>query len=219
MIDVRGNCLRILERIHDTAAHCGRNPGSIKLIAVTKTLPPDRIRQAVACGIRDVGENRLQEALPKENALADLGLTWHFIGHLQSNKAKKVVGNFHWIQCVDRPELAEKLNLAASSPLPVLMEVKLDEEPGKSGMSEEGVHAFVEQFSAYTQLRLRGFMAIPPFFEDPEGARPYFRRLREFARQFGLPELSMGMSHDFEIAIDEGATMIRIGTALFGERR
>jgi pyridoxal phosphate enzyme (YggS family) len=219
MIDVRANCLRILDKIHDAAARCGRSPASIRLIAVTKTVPYENIRQAVECGIRDIGENRLQEALPKKAGLSDLDLTWHFIGHLQTNKAKKVVANFHCVQCVDRPELAEKLNEAALSPLPVLIEVKLHEEANKSGIQEERLQPLVEQFSAYARLQLRGLMAIPPLFDNPEDARPYFRRLRELARRFGLPELSMGMSHDFEIAIDEGATMVRIGTALFGERR
>jgi PLP dependent protein len=219
MIDVRANCLRILDKIHQAAARSGRNPASIKLIAVTKTVSSEGIRQAAQCGIRDIGENRLQEALPKRVALSDLGLTWHFIGHLQTNKAKKVVENFHWVQCVDRRELAERLNLAASSPLPVLAEVKLHEEPNKSGIHEERLQEFVEQFGAYARLQLRGLMAIPPFFENPEDSRPYFRRLRELATRFGLQELSMGMSHDFEIAIDEGATMVRVGTALFGERQ
>ena len=148
----------------------------------------------------------------------DLGLTWHFIGHLQTNKAKKVVESFNWVQCVDRAELAAKLNQAVSKVFPVLIEVKLHEEPNKAGIDEHGLASLIEQFRQYERLQLRGLMAIPPFFENPEGARPYFRRLRELAHGFGLVDLSMGMSHDFEVAIDEGATMVRIGTALFGER-
>ena len=218
MIEVRANCHRVLERIHKAAATCGRDPSSIKLVAVTKTVPPESIRQAVECGIRDIGENRFQEALPKREALADLAVTWHFIGHLQTNKAKKVVENFDWVQCVDRAELAAKLNQTTSKPLPVLIEVKLHEEPNKSGIDESGLPGFVEQFKSYDRLRLRGLMAIPPFFEDPEDARPYFRKLHDLGRRFALPELSMGMSHDFEVAITEGATMVRIGTALFGDR-
>jgi pyridoxal phosphate enzyme (YggS family) len=218
MTDVRENCLRILDRIHKAAARSGRDATSIKLIAVTKTVSPDNIRQAAACGILDVGENRLQEALPKRDALVDLGLTWHFIGHLQTNKAKKVVENFDWVQCVDRVELAAKLNQAASKVFPVLIEVKLHEEPNKAGIDEHELASLVEQFRQYERLQLRGLMAIPPVVEDPEDARPYFRRLRELAQRFGLVDLSMGMSHDFEVAIDEGATMVRIGTALFGER-
>jgi pyridoxal phosphate enzyme (YggS family) len=218
-IDVRANCRRLFERIHKAAAACGRDPSSIKLIAVTKTVAPEIIRQAVECGIRDIGENRLQEALPKREALADLGLTWHFIGHLQTNKAKKVVENFDFIQCVDRPELAAKLNQTAAKPLPVLIEVKLHEEPNKSGIDEAELPALIQQFGSYGQLQLRGLMAIPPFFDNPEGARPYFRKLYDLGRRLALPELSMGMSHDFEVAISEGATMLRIGTALFGERQ
>jgi pyridoxal phosphate enzyme (YggS family) len=172
----------------------------------------------VESGIRDVGENRLQEALPKIETLVRLGLRWHFIGHLQTNKAKKVVDHFDWVQCVDRTELAQKLNQVASKQLPVLIEVKLLEEPHKSGVDEAGLAALVEAFRNYRSLELRGLMAIPPFFENPEGVRPFFRKLHDLAVRFNLPELSMGMSHDFEVAIEEGATMVRIGTALFGER-
>jgi len=219
MSDVRENCLRILDRIQQAAAQSGRDPASVKLIAVTKTVPPENICEAVDCGIRDIGENRLQEAIPKMEALSELPLTWHFIGHLQTNKAKKVVEHFQWVQSVDRPELAEKLNQAASKPLPVLIEVKLHEEANKSGIDEVGLPSFVEQFKEYKQLLLRGLMAIPPFFDNAEQVRPYFRKLRELAKRFSLPELSMGMSHDFEVAIEEGATMVRIGSALFGERQ
>jgi len=219
MSDVRENCLRILDRIQQAAAQSGRDPTSVKLIAVTKTVPPENICEAVDCGIRDIGENRLQEAIPKMEALSELPLTWHFIGHLQTNKAKKVVEHFQWVQSVDRPELAEKLNQAASKPLPVLIEVKLHEEANKSGIDEVGLPSFVEQFKEHKQLLLRGLMAIPPFFDNAEQVRPYFRKLRELAKRFSLPELSMGMSHDFEVAIEEGATMVRIGSALFGERQ
>src|SRR5215475_469439 len=219
MSDVRENCLRILDRIRQAAAQSGRDPASIKLIAVTKKVPPDNICEAVNCGIRDIGENRLQEALPKIEALSELPLTWHFIGHLQSNKAKKAVEHFQWIQSVDRPELAERLNQVALKPLPVLIEVKLHEEPNKSGVDEADLPSLVEQFNGHKQLQLRGLMAIPPFFENVEKVRPYFRKLGNLAKRFSLPELSMGMSHDFEVAIEEGATMVRIGSALFGERQ
>jgi len=219
MTDVRENCRRILDRIHNAAAKSGRDPSSIRLIAVTKKVSVDHIREAVAAGISDVGENRLQEALPKREALADLPLTWHFIGHLQTNKAKKAAEDFDWIQCVDRPELAEKLNQAAGKKLPVLIEVKLYSEPTKSGIGEQQLRGFVDQFPRWERLQLRGLMAIPPLFEGPEDVRPYFRRLRSLAEEHRLSELSMGMSNDFEVAIQEGATMVRIGTALFGERK
>src|SRR5438046_1464657 len=219
MTNVRENCHRVLDRIHAAAARSARLPQAIQLIAVTKTAGADKIRQAADAGVAHVGENRLQEALPKREALRDLPLTWHFIGHLQTNKAKKVVENFDWVQSIDRTELAEKLNQAASQPFPVLIEVRLHEEPNKSGVAETALPGFVEQFRQYERLQLRGFMAIPPFFENAEHARPYFRRLRRFSEQFGLTDLSMGMSNDFQVAIEEGATMVRIGTALFGERR
>lgn len=218
MTDVRENCLRVFQKIHEAAARSGRNPASVRVIAVTKTVQPDRIRQAVESGIRDIGENRLQEALPKIETLARLGLKWHFIGHLQTNKAKKVVEHFDWVQCVDRAELAQKLDQVASKQLPVLIEVKLHEEPNKSGVDEAGLAALVEACRKYRSLELRGLMAIPPFFENPEEVRPFFRKLHDLAAQFNLFELSMGMSHDFEVAIEEGATMVRIGSALFGER-
>jgi pyridoxal phosphate enzyme (YggS family) len=219
MTEVRENCLRILERIHNAAAGSGRDPGSVRLIAVTKTVSPDRIREAAACGITDAGENRVQEALPKLQALSDLPLAWHFIGHLQTNKARKVAEAFDWVQSLDRVELAEKLNQTALKTLPVLIEVKLHDEPNKSGVDPTELEAFIAQFSRYERLQLRGLMAIPPLFDNPEHARPYFRRLRELGTQFALPELSMGMSGDFEVAIEEGATMVRIGTALFGARQ
>ena len=218
MRTIRETCLRTFDRIHQAAKRSGRNASDITLIAVTKTVPTDLIREAIAAGIRHIGENRLQEALPKREALHDLDLTWHFIGHLQTNKAKKVVANFDFVQCVDRTDLAARLNQVTTKPLPVLIEVKLHEEPNKSGIDESALPAFFEEFAGYSNLQLRGLMAIPPFFDNPEDVRPYFRKLRQLAERFQLRDLSMGMSHDFEVAIEEGATMVRIGTALFGER-
>ena len=215
---VRYRC--VLERIQEAAARSRRDPASIRLIAVTKTVSAERIREAVACGVGDIGENRLQEALPKREALAGLNITWHFIGHLQTNKAKKVVEAFDWVQSVDRSELAQKLNQqAAPKRLPVLIEMKLHAEETKSGVEESHLPQLVEALAHCEHLELRGLMAIPPFLEDPEAVRPYFKRLRELAGRFGLDELSMGMSHDFEVAIEEGATIVRVGSALFGERR
>jgi len=219
MIDVRPNCRSVLERIQKAAQRSGRSAESVRLVAVTKTVPPDLVQQAAECGIRDFGENRLQESLPKIEALSALQLTWHFIGHLQTNKAKKVIEHFDWVQSIDRQELAQKLNQHVLKPLAVLIEVKLHEEPNKSGVDESGLAGLVDQFKEYRNLQLKGFMAIPPFFENAEDARPYFRKLHDLADRFTLPELSMGMSHDFEVAIEEGATMVRIGTALFGERQ
>jgi hypothetical protein len=219
MIEVRENCRRVLDKIREAAVRNGRDSDAVRLIAVTKKVSTEDIRQAAECGISHVGENRLQEALPKREALRDLALTWHFIGHLQTNKAKKAVENFDWIQSVDRSDLAEKLNESTTKTIPVLIEVKLHEEGKKSGIAATDLSALVEQFRQYPHLQLRGLMAIPPFFENPEDVRPYFRQLRRLGEQFSLPELSMGMSHDFEVAVEEGATMVRIGTALFGERQ
>jgi pyridoxal phosphate enzyme (YggS family) len=219
MINIQENCRRVFDRIHAAATRSARLSQAIQLIAVTKTVGADKIRQAVDAGVAHIGENRLQEALPKREALRDLKLTWHFIGHLQTNKSKRVVENFDWVQCIDRSELAEKLNQTATKPLPILIEVNLGGEETKSGIDAERLPVFIEQFAMYERLQLRGLMTIPPFFEDPEQVRPYFRKLRELGERFRLPELSMGMSHDFEVAIEEGATMVRVGTAIFGERQ
>jgi len=208
----------IQRRIHAAATRANRDPQSITLIAVTKTVPANRIREAAACGVRNVGENRLQEAISKIDELPDLGLTWHFIGHIQTNKAKKVAEKFEWIHSVDRTDVADKLGLAAVKPLSILIEVKLQEEPGKSGAAPLELPALIDVIRRHNKLKLRGLMAVPPFLENPEEVRPYFRQLRKLATQYELPELSMGMTHDFEVAIEEGATMVRIGTGLFGKR-
>jgi pyridoxal phosphate enzyme (YggS family) len=204
--------------MHEVAAKKHRDPATLRLIAVTKTVSVERIRQAAETGIHEVGENRLQETLSKKPELEDLRLRWHFIGHLQTNKAKKIVENFDVVQSVDRMDVAEKLNQYATQPLPILIEVELGSEETKSGVPERELPRLLDELKSCNRLQLRGLMAIPPFFEDAEGSRPYFVRLRSLAEKFNLPELSMGMSHDFEVAIEEGATMIRVGTALFGAR-
>ncbi len=219
MNDVEENCRRVVERIHTAAARSGRSGEAVRLIAVTKFVSPEKIRRAAALGITHIGENRLQEALTKRDSLRDLDLTWHFIGHLQTNKARKVIENFDWIQSVDRLDLAEKLDQQAHRRIPVLIEVKLHDEPSKSGMPAGELQDFLPRVTGLKNLEVRGFMAVPPYSDIAEESRPYFRRLRELGVLFGLPELSMGMSHDFEIAIEEGATMVRIGTALFGSRQ
>ena len=208
----------IQQRIHAAATRAKRDPQSITLIAVTKTVPVDRIRSAAECGIRNLGENRLQEAVPKIDELRDLDLTWHFIGRIQTNKAKKIAEYFDWIHSIDRMDVADKLGVAAVKPISVLIEVKLHEESNKSGAAISDVPNVIEAIRRYEKLDLKGLMAVPPFLENPEEVRPYFRKLRELASQYELPELSMGMTHDFEVAIEEGATMVRIGTGLFGKR-
>jgi len=220
MTDFAARYRRVLGRIQEAAARSGRDPASIRLIAVTKTVPAERIREAVACGVRDVGENRLQEGLPKREALADPNVTWHFIGRLQTNKAKKVAEAFDWVQSVDRIELAHRLNQHLEAKrLPVLIEVNLNAEETKSGADESQLPQLVDALAHCDRLELRGLMAIPPLLDDAEAVRPYFKKLRELAERFGFKELSMGMSHDFEVAIEEGATMIRVGSALFGQRQ
>jgi pyridoxal phosphate enzyme (YggS family) len=220
MIDIAGNVRRTLDRIQDAANRAGRLPDAVRLLAVTKTVSPENILQAIDAGITHIAENRLQEALSKREALASRQLTWHFIGHLQTNKAKKVIENFDCVHSVDRIELAESLARQISNrpPLPVLVEVKLEAEENKSGVMEGDLPALVDGIRALPTLQLRGLMAIPPPFDDPEQSRPFFRRLRLVAEKLGLPELSMGMTHDFEVAVEEGATMVRVGTGLFGSR-
>jgi len=212
------NYRRFMDRLHSAAAKAGRNPSKVQLVAVTKTVPAFRIREAAALGITQIGENRLQEALTKRDDLQDLGLTWHFIGHLQTNKAKRVVEHFDVVQSVDRLDLGEKLNQYTSQSFPIFVEVELGNESTKSGASEADLPRLLDGLKRCERLDVRGLMAIPPFFDDPELTRPYFVKLRNLAVRFGLTELSIGMSHDFHVAIEEGSTMVRIGTALFGAR-
>ncbi len=226
---IRENIARVEERISAACRRSGRRREDVRLVAVSKTHPPESIRAAVEAGLHDFGENRVQEAKSKISQLADLRITWHLIGHLQSNKARPARELFHWIHSVDSLHLAEKLS-QASVPgclrLPVLIEVNLGGEASKEGVPAADAVALADQISHYPSLELRGLMLIPPFLENPEEVRPYFRQLRvlagEIERQniskISRRELSMGMSHDFEVAIEEGATMVRIGTAIFGPR-
>lgn len=202
-------------------------------MAVSKTVEPARIRQAIEAGVRVLGENRVQEAATKihelENTAAEHKVEWHLIGHLQSNKARRAVELFSAIQSVDGFSLAARLNNLAGEAgkrLPVFLEINLAGEESKAGVAPEEVLPLCEQVSKLPALELKGLMAVPPFLDNPEEVRPYFRRLRQLrddAQRAGIAdeqfkELSMGMSNDFEIAIEEGATLVRIGTALFGER-
>jgi hypothetical protein len=223
------NIARLEERITAACRRGGRRREDVRLVAVSKTHPPELIRAAFAAGLREFGENRVQEAKAKRPALDDLGATWHLIGHLQSNKARLARELFDWVHSVDSLHLAEKLAQAAApngTRLPVLVEVNLGEETSKAGVRAGEVAALAEQIAPLAALDLRGLMVIPPFREDPEEVRPFFRQLRDLARDIearNLPnvsmrELSMGMSHDFEVAIEEGATIVRVGTAIFGER-
>lgn len=214
-------------RIAEAARRAGRPPETIRLICVTKTASPAQIREALAAGATDLGENRVQAARPR---IAEIGrlpagqagpgdLRWHLIGALQRNKAKTALECFDWIQSVDRVELAEALErhaAAAGRTVPVLVEVNTSREPTKHGVAPEQVGPLLAALRPLAHLDVQGLMTMAPVVAQPEQARPYFRRLRELAAQFQLPELSMGMSHDFEVAVEEGATMVRIGTAIFG---
>jgi PLP dependent protein len=228
LADIRGRMVRAAER-------AGRRVDGVTLIAVSKTHPAEAIRAAYDAGVRHFGENRVQEWESKRGTLGDLDATWHLIGHLQSNKARRAAQIFHCIDSVDDAALAVRLDGIVADPvsatlmkrLPVLIEVQLATEESKAVVREAQLAELIEAIAKLPRLELRGLMAIPPFLEDAEAVRPYFRKLREIRdemrRQFALggeflPELSMGMSHDFEVAIEEGATQVRVGTALFGAR-
>ncbi len=221
------NLAHVRERIARAAVRAGRRADEITLVAVSKTFPAEAIRAAYDEGLRVFGENRVQEFEAKQPKLAHLDATWHLIGHLQSNKAKRAAQLFDHVDSVDSLALAQKLELAADDQekrLPILIEVHLGGEATKSGVAVADLPNFAEGISALAHLDLHGLLAIPPYSDDSEQARPYFRKLRELrdqlSRRLGrpLPTLSMGMSHDFEVAIEEGATEIRVGTALFGVR-
>ena len=220
---------RIRERIAAAAARSGRPADAVRLVAVSKTFGPDAVRAAFAAGQVDFGENRVQEALTKQAALPDLPLRWHLIGHLQSNKANKVPGAFACVQSVDSSDLLTRLARAAEAAgqvIPVLIQVDLAHEATKSGADESDVRPMLARARELAGVRVDGLMLLPPYSENPEDVRPWFRRLRELRDTLlaeGVPpsqltELSMGMSHDFDVAVEEGATIVRVGSAIFGER-
>lgn len=230
---LEGVCARfanVIERIGLAAHGCNRSAADITVIAITKTQPPERVREALACGATDFGENRIQEA---EEKIVEVGrdrARWHLVGHLQTNKARRALKLFDVIHSVDSAELAQRLDRLCEEEnrdlLPVLVQVKLGTEETKSGVDEKDLLQLVQTVESCRNLKLIGLMTVPPYFDDPENVRPFFTRLRELRDQikkrgsFGdaVGELSMGMTHDFEVAIEEGATMVRIGTAIFGER-
>jgi len=229
---VSENIARVREQIEKAANRAGRDPEDITLMAVTKTVPPERIREAYNAGLRTFGENRVQEFDGKRNALRDLAeAQWHMIGHLQSNKAANAVELFHAIESVDSLRLARKLNAAGQElgkKLPVLIEINIGGEQAKAGLAPDSAE-LLELFQAAQELpslELQGLMTVPPYADDPEQSRPYFRKMYELSRKvdamnlpgIGTKVLSMGMSHDFTVAIEEGSTCVRVGTAIFGER-
>jgi PLP dependent protein len=226
---IRENLLQVQERISAAAQRAGRSVEEITLIGVSKTHPAEAIREAYEAGLRHFGENRVQEWEGKQGGIRGLNASWHLIGHLQSNKAARAAKLFHSIDSVDDFALAQRLDRARSEygvteKMRALIEVHIAEEETKTGAGVKDLPRLAEKIVALPMLELAGLMCIPPFAENPEDARPHFRRLKELrdelAKQLGrgLPVLSMGMSHDFEVAIEEGATEVRVGTALFGTR-
>jgi len=226
---VRENLSRIQERIALAAKRAGQRVEEITLIGVSKTHPADAIREAFEAGVRHFGENRVQEWEGKRAGTEGLAATWHLIGHLQSNKAARAARLFHSVDSVDDVVLAQRLDRARAEAgitgkLRVLIEVRVAAEETKSGVGIAGLPALAEEAAELPKLELAGLMCIPPFLENAESVRPYFRRLRELREDLtkrlglALPVLSMGMSHDYEVAIEEGATEIRVGAALFGQR-
>ena len=219
----------VRERIADAAGRAGRSPADVRLIAVSKTHPIDAVRAAAQAGQLDFGENKVQEALQKIAQSTDTGLRWHLIGHLQSNKAKKAAAVVDAIHAIDSVDLLQKVDQAAAAAgrtIDVLVQVDLALEDTKFGAPEEAVPGIFAAAAGCASARVRGLMLLPPLAENPEDARPWFVRLRgvrDRLHDAGVPaerlrELSMGMSHDFGVAIEEGATMVRVGTAIFGER-
>ena len=209
-------------RIADACARTGRSPDEVTLVAVTKGFPPEAVREAAAAGVRHFGENRIQEAQAKLPALGDLSPkpTWHMVGHLQTNKVKTALNLFDIIQSVDSFHLAEAINRRAPQPdrVPVLLEVNVAAEPAKYGFSPDELPSQAEAIRRLPGLDVRGLMTVAPMTDDREQLRPIFRRLRQLAQSLQLPELSMGMTDDFETAVEEGASIVRVGRAIFGER-
>ncbi len=220
----------IRRRVELAAGRCGRSPGEITLVAISKTYPVETLRAAIDSGITDLGESRVQEAEPKIMELGRRSARWHLVGHLQENKARRAINLFDLVHSLDSVSLAQRLERLCASEgrdeLQVLVQINLGGEETKTGIALDGLPQLLDVVADCPRLRLDGLMTLPPYFDDAEDARPYFKRLRELRdqlqseRRFGdrPGELSMGMSHDFEIAIEEGATMIRVGTAIFGRR-
>jgi PLP dependent protein len=226
MSTIRENLSRVRERIERAAQKAGRDPKEIKLVAVSKTVEVARIKEAIEAGVSILGENYVQEAEKKIEALGK-PVSWHFIGHLQSNKVRYAVRLFDVIHSIDSIPLAEELNRRAEQPdrvIKVMIEVNLSKEATKFGTDEEKVLNLAKRIQSSKHLSLEGLMTMPPYFDSPEMSRPYYvvlRELKERMTKEGIPmkELSMGMSNDFEIAIEEGATYVRVGTAIFGPRK
>lgn len=214
------NLARVHERVAAACRRADRSPEEVTLVGVSKGFPVEAAAQAYAAGLRDLGENRVQEAAGKIEALAALGIQprWHLVGHLQTNKAKTAVGLFAIIHSVDSVRLAQTLSRRAREPVPILLEVNVAQETSKFGFAPQEVGSALPAIAALPNLDVRGLMTVAPLTDEPETVRPIFRRLRDLRDALGLRELSMGMTDDFEVAIEEGATVVRIGRAIFGPR-
>ncbi|MDH4101547.1 MAG: YggS family pyridoxal phosphate-dependent enzyme [Nitrospirota bacterium] len=223
---VYDNLISVFERIDRAARRAGRDPKEVTLLAATKSIEVKKVKEAVSSGVRVFGENYVQEAAEKINKIKDGSAKWHFIGHLQKNKAKLAVELFDVIESVDSAELAAELNKRAQRPITVFIEVNLAREKTKNGVSPDNAVKLAKAISGMPNLKLTGLMCIPPAVDSPEVVRPYFITLRRLAERINkerfpgvaLKELSMGMSGDFEVAVEEGATIVRVGTAVFGQR-
>jgi len=227
--EIAASLQAVRQRLARAVERAGRLPSSVRLVAVSKTRPAEDVRAAFDAGQADFGENRVQEALEKIGATADIPIAWHLVGHLQSNKARRAAGAFPWIHSIDSVDLLRRVDAAAEEAgrrPALLVQVDLAGEPTKYGAPADTWLSLFEAASDCRAARVAGLMLLPPFTPDPEDARPYFRRLRELRDEFAgrgvapdmLRELSMGMSHDFAVAVEEGATIVRVGTAIFGER-
>ena len=217
-MSIAENLARVRERLDRACQKAGRLPEEITLVAVAKGVGPEMISQAHSLGIRHFGENRVQEAQEKISALKPLDITWHMVGHLQTNKAKLALELFHAIDSVDSLPLARALSRKAPAPLPILLEVNVSGEATKFGFLSEALPLALQEIARLPNLEVRGLMTVAPLVKDPQEVRPIFSRLRGLAQALGLKELSMGMSDDFEVAIEEGATQVRLGRAIFGPR-
>lgn len=227
---IKENLTRIRRRIEQAATRCGRDPASVRLLAVSKTVSAESVKKAIDAGVRLLGENYIQEAREKIGALFASPAAWHFIGHLQTNKARFAVELFDLIHSVDSLKLARELDKQArqrNKVQPILIQVNIAEEKSKSGITEEAAAKLIHEVSCCDNLSIRGLMTMPPFFNAPEKVRPYFKALRQLSNRIAamnidgvtMRELSMGMTGDFEVAIEEGSTIVRVGTAIFGERQ
>lgn len=228
-MDIAANLASIRQQIETTCQECGRNPAEVRLVAVAKTKPAELVEEALAAGQTLIGESYVQELVAKTDQI-EAQAEWHFLGHLQSNKVKYLAGRTTLIHSVDRLSLAKEIDRTwgkIGQMANILIQINLGQEASKSGTTVEEVESLVRSIALLPNIRIRGLMTLPPFFPDPEEVRPYFRQLRELAEHLAdcnlpgvtMDELSMGMSHDFTVAIEEGATLVRIGTAIFGERQ